>query len=87
LADRERGFDLQNPPLLRLCLLRTADDRHRLIFTCHHILMDGWSNSRMFGEVLQDYAGHPVPRAVIATSWPGCNARTRTRRKPSGAGS
>ena len=62
-ADLERGFDLQNPPLLRLCLLRTADDRHRLIFTCHHILMDGWSNSRMFGEVLQDYAGHPVPGA------------------------
>ena len=62
-ADSERGFDLQNPPLLRLCLLRTADDRHRLIFTCHHILMDGWSNSRMFGEVLQDYAGHPVPSA------------------------
>ncbi|MCL9799575.1 non-ribosomal peptide synthase/polyketide synthase [Pseudomonas sp. AKS31] len=62
-ADRERGFDLQNPPLLRLCLLRTADDRHRLIFTCHHILMDGWSNSRMFGEVLQDYAGQPVPSA------------------------
>jgi amino acid adenylation domain-containing protein/non-ribosomal peptide synthase protein (TIGR01720 family) len=62
-ADRARGFDLQNPPLLRLCLLRTADDRHRLIFTCHHILMDGWSNSRMFGEVLQDYAGQPVPSA------------------------
>ncbi|UWF47514.1 non-ribosomal peptide synthase/polyketide synthase [Pseudomonas sp. N3-W] len=62
-SDRERGFDLQNPALLRLCLLRTADDRHRLIFTCHHILMDGWSNSRMFGEVLQDYAGHPVPSA------------------------
>ncbi|KAA0984731.1 amino acid adenylation domain-containing protein [Pseudomonas sp. ANT_J12] len=62
-ADLERGFDLQNPPLLRLCLLRTADDRHRLIFTCHHILMDGWSNSRMFGEVLQDYAGQPVPSA------------------------
>ncbi|MEB0047001.1 MULTISPECIES: non-ribosomal peptide synthase/polyketide synthase [unclassified Pseudomonas] len=60
-ADLERGFDLQNPPLLRLCLLRTAQDRHRLIFTCHHILMDGWSNSLMFGEVLQDYAGHPVP--------------------------
>ncbi|WP_426205167.1 non-ribosomal peptide synthase/polyketide synthase [Pseudomonas sp. TWP3-1] len=62
-ADLARGFDLQNPPLLRLCLLRTADERHRLIFTCHHILMDGWSNSRMFGEVLQDYAGHPVPGA------------------------
>ncbi|TBU87892.1 non-ribosomal peptide synthase/polyketide synthase [Phytopseudomonas dryadis] len=63
LADRERGFDLQSPPLLRLCLLRTGEDSHRLIFTCHHILMDGWSNSRMFGEVLQDYAGHPVPGA------------------------
>jgi amino acid adenylation domain-containing protein/non-ribosomal peptide synthase protein (TIGR01720 family) len=59
-TEHARGFDLQNPPLMRLCLLRTAEHRHRLIFTCHHIVMDGWSNSRMFGEVLADYAGQPV---------------------------
>ncbi|QHW08377.1 non-ribosomal peptide synthase/polyketide synthase [Pseudomonas putida] len=61
-ASREldRGFDLACPPLLRLCLLRTGADSHHLIYTSHHILMDGWSNSRLLGEVLQTYAGQAV---------------------------
>ncbi|WP_225422677.1 condensation domain-containing protein, partial [Pseudomonas huaxiensis] len=57
-ADKQRGFDLQRDPLLRLTLLRTAEDSHYLVFTSHHILLDGWSNSRMLGEVLQRYSGH-----------------------------
>ncbi|WP_054886198.1 non-ribosomal peptide synthase/polyketide synthase [Pseudomonas sp. NBRC 111130] len=56
----DRGFDLACPPLLRLCLLRTGADSHHLIYTSHHILMDGWSNSRLLGEVLQSYAGQAV---------------------------
>ncbi|MCF5139444.1 condensation domain-containing protein, partial [Pseudomonas lactis] len=32
-----------------------------LIYTNHHILMDGWSGSQLFGEVLQQYAGEPLP--------------------------
>ena len=63
-VEHEQGFDLQRPPLMRLSLLRIADHRHRLIFTCHHIVMDGWSNSRMFGEVLADYAGQAIPSAM-----------------------
>ncbi|WP_095155656.1 non-ribosomal peptide synthetase, partial [Pseudomonas sp. Irchel 3E13] len=60
-ADKQRGFDLQRDPLLRLTLLRTAEDSHYLVFTSHHILLDGWSNSRMLGEVLQRYSGHVPP--------------------------
>ncbi|WP_409488686.1 non-ribosomal peptide synthase/polyketide synthase [Pseudomonas promysalinigenes] len=56
----ERGFDLACPPLLRLCLVRTGVASHHLIYTSHHILMDGWSNSRLLGEVLQTYAGQAV---------------------------
>ncbi|MBS3183954.1 non-ribosomal peptide synthase/polyketide synthase [Pseudomonas sp. PCH44] len=56
----DRGFDLACPPLLRLCLLRTGADSHHVIYTSHHILMDGWSNSRLLGEVLQSYAGQAV---------------------------
>ncbi|WP_225770548.1 non-ribosomal peptide synthetase, partial [Inquilinus sp. Marseille-Q2685] len=55
--ERERGFDLATPPLMRVLLLRVADDRHRLIWTFHHILMDGWSTSRLIGEVLSQYHG------------------------------
>nr|WP_208604368.1 non-ribosomal peptide synthetase [Pseudomonas delhiensis] len=59
LAERERsrGFDLVRPPLLRLLLVRTGAASHHLIYTSHHILMDGWSNARLLGEVLQRYAG------------------------------
>ncbi|VVN37189.1 Linear gramicidin synthase subunit B [Pseudomonas fluorescens] len=55
--DRRRGFDLTAAPLLRLTLVQTADDSHHLIFTHHHILLDGWSTSQLFGEVLQRYSG------------------------------
>ncbi|WP_406819561.1 amino acid adenylation domain-containing protein [Pseudomonas sp. KnCO4] len=56
-AERQHGFDLSAAPLLRLVLVRTGDTRHHLIYTNHHILMDGWSTSRLLGEVLQRYAG------------------------------
>ncbi|WP_236707549.1 non-ribosomal peptide synthetase, partial [Pseudomonas sp. Leaf58] len=55
--ERQRGFDLAAAPLLRLVLVRTGDSSHQLIYTNHHILMDGWSTSRLLGEVLQRYAG------------------------------
>ncbi|WP_443692076.1 amino acid adenylation domain-containing protein [Pseudomonas protegens] len=55
--ERLRGFDLLAAPLLRLTLVRTGEQRYHLIYTNHHILMDGWSNSRLLGEVLQRYAG------------------------------
>ncbi|MDG9931285.1 amino acid adenylation domain-containing protein [Pseudomonas sp. GD04042] len=55
LADRQRGFDLLRDPLLRLGVIRTGENSHHLIYTSHHILMDGWSNSQLLGEVLQVY--------------------------------
>ncbi|MFJ3451672.1 non-ribosomal peptide synthase/polyketide synthase, partial [Pseudomonas sichuanensis] len=60
-ADCARGFDWLTPPLMRLTLVRLDDDRHHLIWTSHHILMDGWSSSRLFGEVLELYAGRALP--------------------------
>ncbi|MQA57043.1 non-ribosomal peptide synthetase, partial [Pseudomonas piscis] len=62
-AERQRGFDLQAAPLLRLTLVRTGEQRYHLIYTNHHILMDGWSNSQLLGEVLQRYDGQPSPAA------------------------
>ncbi|MCV0387675.1 MAG: amino acid adenylation domain-containing protein, partial [Nitrobacter sp.] len=58
LADeRAAGFDLSAPPLQRVRLLRLDDHRYRLIWTYHHILMDGWSSARFVGDVLQCYYG------------------------------
>jgi len=62
-AERLRGFDLAAAPLLRLTLVRIDEQRYHLIYTNHHILMDGWSNSQLLGEVLQRYAGQ-LPRQL-----------------------
>ncbi|TFF33794.1 non-ribosomal peptide synthetase, partial [Pseudomonas sp. RIT623] len=56
-AERAKGFDLGQAPLLRLQLVRTGDNAWHLVYTSHHILMDGWSNSQLLGEVLQRYNG------------------------------
>ncbi|MGE8389677.1 MAG: amino acid adenylation domain-containing protein, partial [Pseudomonas sp.] len=52
-----QGFDLGQAPLLRLQLVANGAGRYHLIYTHHHILMDGWSSSRLIGEVMQHYAG------------------------------
>ncbi|MET7745670.1 amino acid adenylation domain-containing protein [Streptomyces sp. NPDC005385] len=41
--DRERRFNLATPPLVRFRLLRLTAERHVLLLTNHHILLDGWS--------------------------------------------
>ncbi|BAP43368.1 non-ribosomal peptide synthetase PvdD [Pseudomonas sp. StFLB209] len=63
LAKREldAGFVLDRAPLLKVCLVRTEAQKHHLILTFHHLLLDGWSSSRLIDEVLQRYAGQPIP--------------------------
>ncbi|SFJ92860.1 non-ribosomal peptide synthetase [Bradyrhizobium sp. cf659] len=59
--DRETGFDISQPPLQRIRLIRLDDDRHWLIWTHHHIFVDGWSSARLVAEVLQHVSGDPLP--------------------------
>ncbi|MEU3953404.1 non-ribosomal peptide synthase/polyketide synthase, partial [Streptomyces achromogenes] len=54
--DRERGIDLAAAPLMRLTLIRLAPDRVRLVWTFHHVLLDGWSAAQVFEEVCERYA-------------------------------
>ncbi|MGU3363101.1 amino acid adenylation domain-containing protein [Methylobacterium sp. M6A4_1b] len=59
-AERAQGFDLARLPLMRLLLAALPDGSHHLIWTCHHLLLDGWSNARLVSEVLRSYAGEAV---------------------------
>ncbi|WP_235981157.1 condensation domain-containing protein, partial [Streptomyces albidus (ex Kaewkla and Franco 2022)] len=42
-AERGRPFDPSRPPMVRMMLLTTGENRYRLVLTTHHILLDGWS--------------------------------------------
>uniref|UniRef100_UPI00313D0246 amino acid adenylation domain-containing protein n=1 Tax=Pseudomonas sp. TH32 TaxID=2796397 RepID=UPI00313D0246 len=59
--DCARGFELLRAPLTRLTLVHLNPQTHYLIWTSHHILMDGWSNSRLLGEVFAIYNGQAAP--------------------------
>ncbi|NJP79518.1 amino acid adenylation domain-containing protein, partial [Streptomyces sp. AA8] len=50
--DWNHRFDLAEPPLLRLTLLRLGPDTARLVVTCHHLLLDGWSMPILVRELL-----------------------------------
>ncbi len=53
--DGRRGFDLSCAPLLRITVLVLAPAEHQLIFTYHHLILDGWSTSQLQREVLACY--------------------------------
>ncbi|WP_286329997.1 non-ribosomal peptide synthetase [Streptomyces sp. MBT42] len=55
LEDAATRFDLSAPPLMRVTLLKFAEDRWMLCVTQHHILTDGWSESLFFEELFQLY--------------------------------
>jgi hypothetical protein len=63
-AERAKGFDLDQPPLQRLTLVQVGEHSYQLIWTYHHILIDGWSSSQLIGEVLSQYSGRPLADAV-----------------------
>ncbi|HEX2094369.1 MAG TPA: amino acid adenylation domain-containing protein, partial [Longimicrobiaceae bacterium] len=86
-ADRARGFDPGRAPLLRLALFRTADRAHRLVWSFHQMVLDGWSLPLVFREVVMLYdayrhgreAALPAPRPYRDyIAWLG-------RRDPGGA--
>ena len=61
--DRAEGIDLSAAPLMRLHLVTVASGEVELLWTFHHVLLDGWSAASVFGEVCAQYAGTGSPVA------------------------
>ncbi|HEX8275905.1 MAG TPA: amino acid adenylation domain-containing protein, partial [Longimicrobiaceae bacterium] len=64
-SDALRPFDLTRGPLLRVTLLRLAEDDHVVCFALHHIAGDGWSIEVLVRELSALYdagdRGEPAP--------------------------
>lgn len=54
-SDRKLCFDFSQPCLMRLTLIRLADERYEFIWSNHHITTDGWSGPIILEECLQIY--------------------------------
>jgi amino acid adenylation domain-containing protein len=61
--DRSRGFDLNRAPLLRATRFALAIDRHRLVLSFHHIVIDGWSIPLLLRDWIALYQGRDLPPA------------------------
>lgn len=53
-AELREGFDFTKAPLMRLRLIRLADDCYQFVHSFHHILLDEWCISLL----LMDFLGH-----------------------------
>ena len=58
-----------SPPAFRAVLIRTAPDRHRLVVTNHHIVLDGWSLPILLREIIAGYYGQRLPAAATYRSF------------------
>jgi hypothetical protein len=71
--EAERPFDLRTGPLLRVCLLRLAEQEHHLLFDMHHIISDDWSLGvlvREIGELYKAYMqGQPAELPELAVQY------------------
>lgn len=54
-ADLNRGFDLEKDSLLRITVVHVDENVYEMIWTFHHIIMDGWCLSLLYGDFIQFY--------------------------------
>jgi amino acid adenylation domain-containing protein len=55
LEELKRPFDLTSPPLFRVLLLQSAEQKYVLLLSVHHIVADGWSMNILRRELSAIY--------------------------------
>ncbi len=53
--DREHSFDLSHEPLMRISVLRMEENVYEVIWSHHHIILDGWSMGILVEEFMKIY--------------------------------
>ncbi|MGP1384403.1 MAG: aminotransferase class III-fold pyridoxal phosphate-dependent enzyme [Thainema sp.] len=63
-AEQQQPFDLTQAPLLRVQLLKLAEQHYGLVLTVHHIVVDGWSTQVLLEEMTAFYNAAVQERTV-----------------------
>ena len=69
-ADVARGFDLTKDSLLRLAIIRAGEGACTLLWTAHHIIMDGWCFPLLLRDFFAFYAADGKSGAAEAETGP-----------------
>ncbi len=62
--ERAAVCDLAHESAFRVAVIRIAAERHRLVLTNHHIVLDGWSLSILLREIFAGYYEQRLPATV-----------------------
>ncbi|MBX2876158.1 MAG: hypothetical protein KTR30_28820 [Saprospiraceae bacterium] len=68
--DRQEGIALTQAPISRFRIFQKEPEVFILLWTCHHILLDGWSTTIILKDVLAYYAGALAGKAVELDALP-----------------
>ncbi|UPW15718.1 amino acid adenylation domain-containing protein [Gordonia amicalis] len=68
-AERESRFEMARPGLIRFALIAEPGDRHSLVITNHHILLDGWSGPLVLTDLLVAYFTGSILTASDASGY------------------
>ena len=88
LKDRSVPFDVSKAPLMRLIIVELPNAKFQMIWSHHHILIDGWSTGLLFEEFQQIYTskskGIQVSLASVLpyknyVSWLNCKKEEETK--------
>jgi len=55
--DKEKGFDLLKDLLMRVMVIKTKETTYRVIWSFHHIIMDGWCLGIIMKDFFEIYGG------------------------------
>jgi amino acid adenylation domain-containing protein len=62
--DKQRSFDLTKDVLLRIAILQLNNKNYEVIWSFHHIIIDGWSIGILISEFFEIYNGLYENRAL-----------------------
>ncbi|SFB46080.1 non-ribosomal peptide synthetase, partial [Clostridium frigidicarnis] len=68
--DRKKGFNLFKDLLMRVFILKLDDINYRLIWSNHHILMDGWCTSIIMKDLLKIYSSLKNNKEIVKNKVP-----------------
>lgn len=55
VENKKAGFDLAKAPVSRIHLIQIEQSTYWLIWSCHHILLDGWSSAIIMKDAFDTY--------------------------------
>jgi len=67
MTNKERDFNLAKDLLLRIAVFRIGEAAYRLVCCNHHIILDGWSFSNVFRDLLDCYSMLRAGKALQQT--------------------